>query len=177
MEMSVGTIVTVVLLMAVLILGIFLVQKIFRSAHGAIDLTNQQLQDQIVEIFGKSEAPIAIYPPSKYLDISKGKIDAIGIGIKGPERGGTSQTYSYSIEAKGSDNERNCGVGNSELSSYIKQGSSETGLDVGPGDIVSRKVRFEIPEDAPLCLVRYVITVTSSGDAGSKTDYVDINIK
>ena len=35
--MSVGTIVTIVLLMSVLVLGIFLVQNIFRGATGAID--------------------------------------------------------------------------------------------------------------------------------------------
>ena len=47
MEMSVGTIVTIVLLMSVLILGIFLVQNIFKSAKGAVDLTDKQLKNEI----------------------------------------------------------------------------------------------------------------------------------
>ena len=52
MEMSVGTIVTIVLLMSVLILGIFLIKNIFSSAKNAIDLTDEQLNAEINELFG-----------------------------------------------------------------------------------------------------------------------------
>ena len=51
MEMSVGTIVTIVLLMSVLILGIFLVQKVFRSGSNAIDSVDDEIQNQIIQSF------------------------------------------------------------------------------------------------------------------------------
>ena len=47
MEMSVGNIVTIVLLMTVLVLGIILVQRIFTSGVGVVDLTDEQLSGTI----------------------------------------------------------------------------------------------------------------------------------
>ncbi|GAJ19112.1 unnamed protein product, partial [marine sediment metagenome] len=81
MEMSVGTIVTIVLLMSVLILGIFLIQKIFSSAKGAIDLTDAQLEEQINTLFG-DDAEVVIYPKSGLVEAKQGELEAVGIGIK-----------------------------------------------------------------------------------------------
>jgi len=50
MEMSVGTIVTIVLLMSVLVLGVFLVQKIFQSSTNVVDQVDQQVQNQINQL-------------------------------------------------------------------------------------------------------------------------------
>ena len=50
MEMSVGTIVTIVLLMSVLVLGIFFVSKIFTSSNNAIDSIDSQVQSEINQI-------------------------------------------------------------------------------------------------------------------------------
>jgi len=82
MEMSVGTIVTIVLLMSVLILGIFLIQKIFGTAKGAIDMTEQQLYEQINKLFSSDEGQrVMVYPQTRSLTIKKKKSDAFGWGI------------------------------------------------------------------------------------------------
>ena len=44
MEMSVGTMVTIILLVTVLVLGIFFVQKIFKSGTSAIDNIDTEVQ-------------------------------------------------------------------------------------------------------------------------------------
>ena len=51
MEMSVGTIVTIVLLVTLLILGVVLIKNIFSSAKGVVDLTDQQLRSEISKLF------------------------------------------------------------------------------------------------------------------------------
>ena len=65
MEMSVGTIVTIVLLMSVLILGIFLVQKIFSSSTNAIDTIDNEVQNQITQLFSDEGNKLAVYPTSR----------------------------------------------------------------------------------------------------------------
>ena len=46
MEMSMGTMVTIILLVVVLVLGIFFIQKIFSSGSNAIDTVDNQVQDR-----------------------------------------------------------------------------------------------------------------------------------
>ena len=70
MVMSVGTMVTIVLLMTVLILGLVFVRQIFSSAKGAIDLTDQQLRNEIAKTFSE-ESKISIYPGTRFLEIKQ----------------------------------------------------------------------------------------------------------
>ncbi len=62
MEMSMGTVVTIVLLMSVLVLGIFLVQKIFKVGTSAIDGIDAKIQGEINEMFADEGEKVIIYP-------------------------------------------------------------------------------------------------------------------
>ncbi|MDD5015377.1 MAG: hypothetical protein PHW73_09850, partial [Atribacterota bacterium] len=96
MEMSVGTIVTIVLLMSVLILGIFLIQRIGGVARGAIDLTEKQLYTELNKLYEANEdQKIILYPQSNLLEIKKGKSDGFGLLIN--NRLETDETFSYEI--------------------------------------------------------------------------------
>ena len=55
MEMSVGTIVTIVLLMSVLVLGIILIKNIFYGGIKIVDMTNEQLENEINKLFGEDK--------------------------------------------------------------------------------------------------------------------------
>ena len=55
MEMSVGTIVTIVLLVSVLVLGVVLITQILASAKGAVDLTDQQLKGELEKLFSEEK--------------------------------------------------------------------------------------------------------------------------
>ena len=68
MELSVGTMVTIVLLVMVLILGIVLIQNIFKGAKGAVDLTNDQIRDELNKLFSE-EKKVVIYPGTKRVEI------------------------------------------------------------------------------------------------------------
>lgn len=169
MEMSVGTIVTIVLLMSVLILGIFLVQKIFSSAKGAIDLTDEQLKNEINKLFA-DDKEITIYPQTRQVEISPGGSDAIGIGITNLLRGVEGeQKFSYEVTL---EDEGDCGA-NAE--SWLKLGKKADNFGIGPKDTYVRRVILEVPEGAPLCSARYAVSVTNEGKnyAG---DYFDIRV-
>src|SRR3989344_5225911 len=79
MEMSVGTIVTIVLLMSVLVLGIFLVQKIFKTGTSAIDVVDSQIQAEVNKLFAEEGKNFVIYPSSQQITLTKGDL-TIGAG-------------------------------------------------------------------------------------------------
>ena len=58
LEMSVGTIVVIVLAVTLLVLGVIFVNRIFSSASGIIDLTDQQLRDEVQKLFSEENDPI-----------------------------------------------------------------------------------------------------------------------
>ena len=81
MEMSVGTIVTIVLLVTLLILGVVLIKNIFTSAKGVVDLTDQQLRNEINKLFSE-DSKISIYPGTRLVEIKQEATDGVGFGIK-----------------------------------------------------------------------------------------------
>ena len=91
MEMSMGTIVVVVLAMTMLILGIVFVQKIFKSATGAIDLTDEQLRNEINKLFGDDQE-LAVYPGTRRVSIKQESVDGVGFGIKNLLQGDRKST-------------------------------------------------------------------------------------
>lgn len=179
MEMSVGTIVTIVLLMSVLVLGIFLVAGIFDSAGGAIELTDQQLRTELENLFTDDDKIIAIYPdPSrnKPLEIKRGddRGDEVGIAIRNL---GKRETKTYSYEVKAKEVESGCRLDEDKINEvggngWIVLGRMGEGIPVREGSISSiQVVRFEIPEDAPLCKVRFTVQVKEGGSVKADQDF------
>mgnify|MGYP001582442407 CR=1 FL=1 len=173
MEMSVGTIVTIVLLMSVLILGIFLTQKIFTSAKGAIDLTDAQLKSEINKLFS-DEKEVVIYPQTRLVEIKQEEIDEVGIGIQNLLQG-SAGTSAFSYEVVVGDVGK-CGVEESAIEDWIVIGKSEENIPIASGDDSVQRVRLEIPKGSPLCTARFRVNVnTESGTYA--TDFFDINVK
>ena len=169
--MSIGTIVTIVLLMTVLILGIFLVQKIFGSARGAIDMTDAQLEDALKKLFTE-ESKVAIFPNSRFLGIKHEEREAIGIGIRNLARTGSgSNTFSYSVTHTGG----NCPTSVNPMQ-WIIVGESQSGINLVVGDLYSTKVLFEIPLGTPLCVARFTVNTQIDG-ATYKPDFFDIAVE
>lgn len=171
MEMSVGTIVTIVLLMAVLVLGLTLTRGIFKSAKGAIDLTDEQLKNEIGKAFGSEDEKIIIYPESRYLEIKQEERDAVGIGIRNLVEGSSgTDIFSYVIKVE----EDTCG--SADPLDWIELGKAGDDIPIQVGDFLSRKVSFRIPTGSPLCTIRFRVEVTNDDDTYA-TDYFDIVVK
>jgi len=157
MEMSVGTIVTIVLLMSVLILGIFLVQKIFSSSTNAIDSVDNEVQNQISQLFSEEGKKLAVYPTSRKVTIKK-KDDLKGFAFSVKNLDVESAEFTYDVYAK---DVSKCGSAFTEekANSYLLnyQGS----FDLGPGDemIEPEIVVFDLDELAPPCTIVYYLEV------------------
>lgn len=176
MEMSIGTIVTIVLLVSVLILGIFLIQKIFSSATSVVDLTDAQLRNEVNKLFS-SEDKMTIYPGTRLLVIKQEVTDGVGIGIRNSFTGANApKKFSYEVQVSDPDLQSKCGVSKNEAENWIVTGKAERDISIPSGDFSTRIVRFQIPTGAPLCTLRYRVVVTPErGDAFS--DFFDVQIK
>ena len=157
MEMSVGTIVTIVLLMSVLILGIFLVQKIFSSSTNAIDTIDNEVQNQITQLFSEEGKKIAVYPTSRELTLKK-KDGPKGFAFSVRNLGVEISEFSYNVEAK---DVSKCGSAftKDDANDYLINGQGTFSL--GPGDsmVEPELVKFDLGESAPPCTLTYYLEV------------------
>lgn len=174
MEMSVGTIVTIVLLMSVLVLGIFLIQNIFKSARNAIIGVDAQIQSEINKLFANEEKSLVIYPSARVITVEKGKEGfGFAFSIKN-EDGLNSQIYTYNVSAYSVDN---CGTLTLEQANAQISGSSGT-LEIQRGGILenARMVRFSFPKTFPSCEIGYELRIKGDKSQIGSAD-VWINVK
>jgi len=161
MEMSVGTIVTIVLLMSVLVMGIFLVQKIFGAGTSAIDQVSVQLDSEIAKLFSSEGKSMVLYPSSGNVVVKKGDDPkGFAFNVKNDE-GGQVQSYTYQISAQSIPT--TCGtLDDIQANSFIIGASGN--FELGGGNSLSnaRLVRFQVPKQAPSCSFFYQVIVTGN---------------
>lgn len=168
MEMSVGTVVTIVLLMAVLVLGIFFVQKIFRTGTNAIDTIDSEVQNQINKLFSEEGKKVAIYPTSRQITLDKDD-DPKGFAFSVRNNDIESADFSYEVYAVDASK---CGSSFRETNAnnLLLGGSGD--FPLGPGDVMDlpRLVKFDIPESAPPCTIIYNLEIKKEGVPYSVVD-------
>jgi len=167
MEMSVGTIVTIVLLMSVLVLGIFLVQKIFKTGTSAIDEVDKQIQTQINQLFAEEGNKLVIFPSSREVSVKKGDAPK-GFAFSVENKDVEQHDFNWEVSAQ---DVSSCGaVTLEQADSWLLP--SEGSFPLGPGDslTLAELVKFRIPETAPPCTIIYKLKVNSDEvpyDSGS----------
>ncbi|MEA3414164.1 MAG: hypothetical protein U9Q99_01415 [Nanoarchaeota archaeon] len=168
MEMSVGTIVTIVLLMSVLVLGIFLVQKIFSSSTGAIDQVDTELQNQINELFTKEGKGLVIMPASRDIKIKKGS-NPVGFAFSVLNKGTEGAEYTFEIYA---DDISTCGtqMTKEKADKFLLPSSGTFALRAGNSLDPARLVKFNVPEVAPPCTIIYVLKISKDGKISDSAD-------
>lgn len=172
MEMSVGTIVTIVLLMAVLVLGLVLVRGIFKSASGAVDLTDEQLRSEIEGLFSE-DTSLVVFPSSRELTIKQGESDEVGVGIKNLGESTTSATvFSYVVTPIGSD----CGISPAQLEKWMSITNSRNNLEIPIGSLSITRIDFTIPAQTPKCTARFEVKAKADGVIYGSEEF-KINVK
>jgi len=163
LELSISTIVVLVLGMTMLILGIVLVTNILRGATGAVELIDQSVKDKIRStLLQDDDLRIQVYLPDNFAEIDKDDRSLVAFGIKNTIRVGTGgpQDFYYRVEAV--DIETDCELTLEEADDFIRLGRERCSrpLRIRPGE-EPKEVAIEIEpgEDAPLCSITYDITV------------------
>ncbi|MCW8966126.1 MAG: hypothetical protein OQK82_05510 [Candidatus Pacearchaeota archaeon] len=175
MEMSVGTIVTIVLLMTVLILGLVLVRSIFSSSTSAIDEIDSAVQNEITKLFSEDNSKkVVIYPSTREISLEKGEDGGFGFSIKNIEE--ETKTFSYVVSV----GEVGCsGVSEAEAENFIGLGRTGSGITIPSGSQLEDAilVKFSVPESASLCDIRYNLDVKADSEVYLPTLTVDLMIK
>ncbi len=174
-ELSIGTIVVIVLSMSMLILGLVLVKNIFSGATNIVDMTNDQLIDQVSKLFGEDKK-LVVYPNTREIVVKSGEASGFGIGIKNLLTGVQDKKFSYEVVVSDPDIQKKCGVGEREAEAWISTGRSEDNIDLAPGEFISGKVLLTIPEGSTLCTFRYRINVKHGSQSYAK-ELMDVTIR
>jgi len=174
-ELSISTIVIVVLAVSMLILGLVLIRTIFKSATSVADMSDEQLKNQMNELYGDTKK-VSVYPDSKKVTLSlEDRSGQFGIGIRNTESGSSSKlNFAYKVSV--AEIQKGCDATPEEMLDKISLGrtSGETPIKIASGDLEIKRVTFLVGTGDPICLVRYRIDVTLNGEVyGSEEMDVD----
>lgn len=177
MEMTMGTMVTIVLLTMVLILGGYFVSKIFTSGMENINSIDQNVKNQINKLFSEDNTKkLVIYPPSRDITIKKGD-EGIGFGLSIRNVGDEADKFSYVISAE----ETSCGMQLSKAEDLIVLNKERNNIAIPAGNVMDDPifVKFTVPETTPPCKITYTVNMEQGTKPyGSSVDvYVTIKSK
>lgn len=173
-ELSIGTIVVIVLAMSMLILGMILIKNIFTGASENVLQMNDKVKDQINKLFVENKRTV-VYLPNQIAKIKQNEDWGVAFGIKNLAKG-TAEVgrFHYEVTVSDPDVRQKCGIGERDIESWIKTGRADD-MVISPGQSYFGIVRFLIPENAPLCTVRFHLDVTVDNQPYA-TDFFDIEV-
>lgn len=174
MEMSIGTVVTIVLLMTALALGIVLIQKIFSGATESVDTINEKVMGEINTMFSEEDTSIVIQLGSNDKAKIKSGTDNFGIAVG-------AQTYDGSV----ADRERmqfmldldtsetgNCfeKIGGTATRNLINHDlKTWINFDKYQGENVYSRISINVPEATAKCSQKILIDVKDNDKSGDQT--------
>jgi len=158
-ELSIGTIVIIVLAMSMLILGMVLVKNIFTGSSQNVLQMNDKVKDEINKLFVEDKKTV-VYLPNQIAKIQQNEDWGVAFGIKNLARGtAEAGRFHYDVTVSDPDVRTKCGVDERTIESWITTGRADD-LIIAPGEAYAGVVRFMVPENSPLCTVRFHIDVT-----------------
>jgi hypothetical protein len=176
-ELSIGTIVIIVLAMSMMILGIVLVKNIFNAGIDIVDMTDAQLKNQVSQLFGEDKR-LVMYPDSREVKLKLNEQGGFGFGIKNLLTGTASQDAKFSYEVVVSDEDitKKCGVSEQEIERWIETGRTESNILIPPGEVSVGKVIINIPEGSTPCTFRLRVNIKQN-NANYATDIMDVIVR
>ena len=142
LELSVSTIVVIVLAVTMLIIGMVLVRNIMCNALGLTGDINDKVRGEITRLFGSSGGEVeCIGSGTEPIQIVPGRVNTIYCGIQAPR----AATYEIKLT-----NVIDVPAGTTEQRVRSWAATDEVSARVVPGDRSDQKViRLDVPDDAP----------------------------
>jgi len=175
MEMTVGTIVTIVLLMSALVLGLILTTTIFKGSTENVASIDEGVKNQINEMFAKDDLKKIVLYPGRSITLKKGGADA-GFGFSVRNLDKVKEIFSYNVDAIQND----CQITKATANALISLGGSGQDIVINPGDVMSNPilVDFSIPDSTPPCNIRYQLNVNKKDTTPSDPyDFIQVDVK
>ncbi len=159
MEMSMGTIVTIVLVVVTLVLALVLIRGIFSSSTNAIDQVSNAVQDQINQLF-TSGSNLVVYPNTNVVTLSKGDKTPRGFAFSVKNTDPNPATFSWAVQTI---KVYNCGsTTTSQAQNYLINDHGTFAL--GGGDISSAqgsRILLDTSSATP-CTITFLLSVNET---------------
>lgn len=169
-ELSVGTIVVIVLAMSMLILGLVLIRTIFVGSKYNVDQLNKNVEAEINKLFNERGDKIILYLANNQADVKQGKSFGVAFGVRNTIEGESGAgNFAYKIQA--SDVQKGCQLTLQQADNYLIIGSSGS-FSTSPGQIRYNLVKIQPSSSAPLCEIRYDISVTEDNQPYDSTFFI-----
>lgn len=168
MELSVSTIVIVVLSMIMLIVGSVIVKKVACTTINGIDKLDENMKESIIETFKDTNQKITF---KEYQNkVPKGVEYGIGFGIKNLL--GSKKEFSYKINVR---DVGSCNFKKEDAEKWITLGKEDS-FSIAGGEIYTSKFMLLIPENVENCKLRYTMTVYTNDKEIYDSSNVDVEI-
>jgi len=120
---------------------------------------NEKVRGEIGKLFVEDKK-IVIYLTNGIANIKLNDDWGVAFGIKNLAKGEVEAgRFHYEVTVASSDVTKRCGVSEAEVEKWIVLGRSGD-ITINPGEFKADRIRFSIPENAPLCMVRFNLAVT-----------------
>ena len=170
-ELSVGTMVVIVIAVVLLILALTFVGRIFKGATYNVDQLNEAVRDKINNLFKEEGQRVVFYLPGLTAEIKQGESYGIAFGVKNSGASAADIYYVTNVEESGCSQ-----VSRAEAENWIILGKGGRRPDIPSGKVATFLIKIQTPEDAPLgCQVRYNIAVTLD-DKPYESPFFDVKI-
>lgn len=175
-ELSIGTIVILVIAMSMLILGLVLVRTIFTGAQYNVELMNKKVKAEINKLLAEDQKAV-LHLPDRIAVIGQGKEFGLAFGFTNE---GRTQRFKWQTQVDDDNIRKKCGVSDREAEDWITTGGSGS-VDIASGDSYYDVVRFNIPNgavsDISTCIIRYKLIIKQEDGTPYETLPFDLDVK
>lgn len=176
LELSIGTIVVIVIGMSMLILGLVLVRTIFTGSTGTVDELNEQVQSEILNLFGNSQGNIVVKLGSAGIaEVKPGDRFNVAVGAQHPDGASiTRDSLQYRISLADDSNENCLRILGKERAEglFVTRVNTWNNFDTFSGSTAFSLIEIDVPSGTARCTQKVNVDMklkeeqqASSGDA------------
>jgi len=174
LELSIGTIVILVIAMSMLILGLILVRTIFTGAKYNVETMNKKVEGEINKLFVEDQKAV-LYLPNREAEVTQGDPFGVAFGIHNV---GSTDEFQWRVIAIEDPNlNTKCGFRNEDdaLDWITTGGQNFKGVNIPSGDKYTDIIRFNIQKgtvsDVSQCIVRFQLEIFKGGSHSNEDIY------
>ncbi len=175
LELSIGTIVILVLAMSMLILGLVLVRTIFTGAKYNVETMNKKVEAEINKLFVEEQRTV-IYLPNRLAEIKQGEEFGLGFGIQNSI---ATQKFRWQVSVSDDNIRKKCGINEKQAEDWVTTGGSGS-VDIKSGQRYYDLIRFNILEgsvnDVSTCIIRYKLVIKQEDGSPFSTEPFDVDV-
>ncbi len=168
-ELSMTTVVVIVLAMTMLILGLVLIRNIFTGATYNVQSINEKVRGEINKLFEEdNQAKSVVFLPELKTEVQQGREVGVAFSIRNLDP--TTGTFAYAAKVSST----NCPQGVNPVN-WLQPSTGTVTLASGESSNPYHIIRVRPPQTTPLCTARIDLEIRKDGQFYHQ-NYFDVEI-